>query len=78
MWEGVRIHLDEVEGLGEFLEFEAPVEASGEAGARELVERLRAAFRIGAGDLVAGSYVDLVADEWVTDGPTHRDSAGAG
>ncbi len=59
MWEGVRIHLDEVEGLGAFVEFEAPVAADGGGAARALVERLRAAFGIADFDLVAGSYVDL-------------------
>jgi predicted adenylyl cyclase CyaB len=60
MWEGVRIHLDEVEGLGAFVEFEAPVATEGRDAARALVEQLRAAFGIADSDLVAKSYVDLI------------------
>jgi homotetrameric cytidine deaminase len=51
LWEGIRIHLDEVEGLGSFLELEAP--GDGERLA-ELTEKL------GVGDTVAGSYSDLL------------------
>ena len=58
-----RIHLDEVEGLGDFLELEvvlAPGEGkeAGLAVARELMERLGVA----AGDLVARAYVDLLEE----------------
>jgi homotetrameric cytidine deaminase len=56
LWEGVRIHLDEVDGLGPHLELEAPED--GEAAAR--VERLRAALDIG--ELIPGSYSDLLLD----------------
>jgi len=56
LWEGVRIHLDEVEGLGSHLELEAPEEA--DAAAK--VERLRAALEIG--ELIPGSYSDLLLD----------------
>lgn len=58
MWEGVRIHLDEVEGLGAFIEFEAPV-ASSRHDAAALVERLQAAFGITDSDLIAQGYADL-------------------
>jgi predicted adenylyl cyclase CyaB len=56
-----RIHLDEVEGLGEFLELEvvmAPVQetAEGEAIARELMDKLG----VQPGDLIAGAYVDML------------------
>jgi homotetrameric cytidine deaminase len=53
IWEGVRIHLDEVEGLGSFLELEAP-------GEGERLDELRAKLEIG--DLVAGSYSDLLLE----------------
>ena len=60
LWEGVRIHLDRVSGLGSFIEFEAAVdEASDLAKARGRVDSLRTAFAIADADLVAGSYGDL-------------------
>lgn len=57
-----RIHLDAVEGLGEFLELErvlAPGEdpRAGERDVRELMARLGVA----EADLVAGAYADLLA-----------------
>jgi homotetrameric cytidine deaminase len=62
LWEGVRIHLDEVEGLGSFLEFEAVAEPGTEdlSLERQKVERLRAEFGIEDEDLVATSYSDLL------------------
>jgi predicted adenylyl cyclase CyaB len=57
-----RIHLDDVEGLGKFLELEVVLapgddEARGEAIARELMEKLS----VRPDDLLAGAYVDLLA-----------------
>ena len=62
LWETVRIHLDEVEGLGSFLELEA-VAAPGSDLARERaqVAHLRAALQIGDEALQTGSYADAVA-----------------
>jgi adenylate cyclase class IV len=58
----VRIHVDEVAGLGSFLELEAILdETCGEAQAKEKIERLRRHLGIEDGDLVAGSYRELVA-----------------
>jgi len=59
-----RIHLDRVEGLGEFVELEvvlAPGDtvADGEAEARRIMQ----ALGVAAGDLVRGAYVDLLAGE---------------
>ncbi len=56
-----RVHLDEVEGLGDFMELEVLLEAgegkeAGLAVARELAERLG----IAQGDLVARAYIDLL------------------
>jgi homotetrameric cytidine deaminase len=56
LWEGVRIHLDEVDGLGAFVEVEAPEQGDQEAK----VERLSEALQIG--DPIAGSYSDLLLD----------------
>jgi predicted adenylyl cyclase CyaB len=62
--QGVQVHVDEVEGLGRFLEFEVEVEdapdafAEGEKRLRVLVEY----FQIPEEDLVASSYSDLLAE----------------
>ena len=59
-WRDVRIHLDRVEGLGSFVEFEARldrIEDIAEAGRR--LERLRREFGIADGDSIAGSYGEL-------------------
>ncbi len=62
LWENVRIHVDTVEGLGTFLEFEAVLgEEFDDADGYRKVARLRDVFGIGDGDLVEGSYVDLMA-----------------
>jgi adenylate cyclase, class 2 len=63
VWDGVRIHLDEVEGLGSFIEFEAPVAAAADLIAeQERVATLREKFGIADADLIGGSYCDLAAD----------------
>ena len=61
LWHNVRIHLDRVEGLGEFIEFEAVLtdgedDASGHARLDELVER----FHIEEDHFVPVSYSDLL------------------
>jgi homotetrameric cytidine deaminase len=61
-WENVRIHLDDVEGLGNFIEFEALVEPDGLAAAQHRVSRLRAELAIGDETLVAVGYSDLLLD----------------
>ena len=64
LWEGVRIHLDDVDGLGTFLELEALAEpGTSDLGAEhEKVERLRAELEIEDGNLIARSYADLVRE----------------
>ena len=63
LWEGVRIHVDEVEGLGSFLELEAvAAEDSDLSHEREKVERLRKELRIEDSSLEAESYSDLLLD----------------
>ena len=60
MWEDVRIHLDDVEGLGRFLELEAVAPPESDlAPEHEKVERLIAALEIAGADPVAESYSDL-------------------
>lgn len=57
----VRIHLDRVTGLGEFLEFEAVLgEQDSEADAQQLVRSLRQRFQITADDLLESSYGEMI------------------
>jgi predicted adenylyl cyclase CyaB len=59
--DNVRIHLDSVDGLGTFIEFEAvmgPGHDDGEAQA--LIERLRRELGIAEDDLLSGSYGDMM------------------
>jgi len=61
LWKNVRIHMDRVDGLGEFLEFEAVLgagetEESGTEQVRELCQR----FDLDPSAGIAGSYVDLL------------------
>jgi len=62
--EGVQVHLDEVDGLGRFLEFELAVEDSpgGVEAGRATLAAMRGKFGIPDEDLVASSYSDLLAD----------------
>src|SRR5918997_5413401 len=63
LWGGVRIHLDEVEGLGAYLEFEAVADAGSDLTAEhEKGERLRAELGIEETKLVATGYSDLLLD----------------
>lgn len=62
VWEeNVRIHLDAVEGLGDFIEFEAVAGADSDlTRERDQAVRLREAFGIDAADVIGGSYCDLM------------------
>jgi homotetrameric cytidine deaminase len=61
LYENVRIHLDEVEGLGAFVELEAVANAESDlAREHELVARLR--DELALGEPVAASYSDLLLD----------------
>jgi homotetrameric cytidine deaminase len=63
IWEGVRIHLDEVEGLGSFIEFEAVLPDAGDAEtARAKLARLRNELGIEDDALVSVGYADLLID----------------
>ena len=63
LWENVRIHLDEVEELGSFVELEAVTEEQGVEESQQRVETLMRALEIGPDHLVACSYGDLLAQE---------------
>ena len=61
--DGVRIHLDEVDGLGSFLELEAVApEGSDLSAERDKVERLRGELGVDDANLVATGYSDLLLD----------------
>jgi homotetrameric cytidine deaminase len=64
VWENVRIHLDEVDGLGTFLELEAIVAPDDNdlSVARAKVDRLRDELAITDDSLVAEGYSDLLLD----------------
>lgn len=63
LWENVRIHLDRVEGLGRFLEFEAVMApgAPDEEGYRKLTF-LSDHFNIGESDHLTHSYLDMMLE----------------
>jgi cytidine deaminase len=78
LWEGVRIHLDEIDGLGSYLEIEALAEPESDlTEEHEKVERLRGELGIQDADLVATSYADLVRYA-STPGETGASAAGSG
>jgi len=60
LWHNVRIHLDEVVGLGTFLEFEAVLgPEKDEAAGRAQVDSLIARFGLQPADLLSGSYGEM-------------------
>jgi adenylate cyclase class 2 len=60
-WKNVRIHLDQVEGLGAFVEFEAVMEADDDdEQGHQRVKQLAGALGIGKADVVGESYCDLL------------------
>jgi homotetrameric cytidine deaminase len=62
LYENVRIHLDDVDGLGSFVELEGVAAPDSDlARENELVERLRAQLHLG--EPVPVSYSDLLLDE---------------
>jgi adenylate cyclase class 2 len=71
LWEGVRIHLDKVDGLGDFIEFEAIAPTGSDLSHEEAqVKTLRQAFEIDDADVIGVSYSDLaLAGDGVVTGP---------
>jgi adenylate cyclase len=61
IYESTRIHIDNVEHLGAFIEFEAPVIDS-EDIARRTIDFLAGKFEIHPKDYVIQSYIDLVLE----------------
>jgi predicted adenylyl cyclase CyaB len=61
LFQNVRIHLDEVEGVGHFLEFEAVLaEGVGDANGERQIAELSREFGLDEADLLAGSYGDML------------------
>jgi predicted adenylyl cyclase CyaB len=58
LYRGARIHLDSVEGLGSFIEFEVP--SDGAADPPTLMKELRKIFGVREKDIERGSYSDLL------------------
>ena len=64
LWEHVRIHLDVVAGLGDFIEFEAVLsEECGDVEGHAKLERLIAAFELREEDFLALSYLDMMLEK---------------
>lgn len=61
-YKGVRIHLDSVKYLGNFIEFEKPTTKNKIVNDRKLLEDLMLTFRITRDDLIGKSYSDLLLD----------------
>lgn len=63
LWENVRVHLDEVERLGSFIEFEAVLsEKHDDADGFAKLARLQEAFGIRSEDLLETSYLELMLE----------------
>jgi adenylate cyclase class IV len=61
LWRGVRIHLDQVEHLGDFVEFEAPLrEGRSSEDAEDLLRVLVDRLGVEDGMRIATSYCDLM------------------
>lgn len=73
--DNVRVHLDEVEGLGVFLEFEAVLSANiDDAAGQHQVAELQQKFKIAPADRIAASYSDLLLGLGsVTANQSHRE-----
>ena len=63
LWQNVRIHLDEVQGLGAFIEFEAVLsDTQDDADGFAKLEFLQERFGLSPDDIEAASYVELVLE----------------
>jgi predicted adenylyl cyclase CyaB len=60
LWRSTRIHLDEVDGLGSFLELETVITEQSETEAREEIAAAAAALGIRDEDRISHSYIDMI------------------
>lgn len=60
LWRSTRIHLDEVEGLGRFVELETVMQGQTEADAADEHRALASALGLRVEDALAEAYVDLL------------------
>ena len=59
-----RVHLDDVEGLGEFMELEVVMrDGQSDADGQQIAEDLMARLGIEPGDLLEGAYVDMMGGD---------------
>ncbi|OPZ21714.1 MAG: CYTH domain protein [candidate division BRC1 bacterium ADurb.BinA364] len=73
LWKNIRLHIDRVEGLGDFLEFEAVVDSAGqEAQASTDLAELTERFGVRPEDMESHSYGDMMDG---ADAERHRSSA---
>ena len=73
LWDNVRIHLDEVDALGTFLELEAVVsEKIDDRAAHAQIEQLAAQLEISPSSLIKGSYGDYSPGEVIEPSPPGR------
>ena len=73
LYHSVRIHLDDVVGLGHFIEFEAVLGGEAdERASRAMLDSLTRHFAISPADLLAHSYVDMVPQGVPGRWPEHR------
>jgi predicted adenylyl cyclase CyaB len=62
LYQDTRIHLDEVEGLGSFIEFEVPINSNID-NASCVVQFLIGKFHLNKDIFIKGSYVDLILEK---------------
>lgn len=59
-----RIHLDDVDGLGQFMELEVVMEeGQSDAEGQEIAEKLMASLGVERSDLLEGAYMDLLEEQ---------------
>lgn len=59
-----RIHVDDVDGLGQFMELEVVLhEGQGDAEGQAIAEGLMASLGVERGDLLEGAYMDLIENQ---------------
>jgi predicted adenylyl cyclase CyaB len=72
LWGHTRIHLDEVAGLGSFLELETVITGQTQEEAEQECRAVETALGIKEGDLIAGSYADLIQEQAVRLSPDYQ------